>query len=270
MKKVMLMLSFLGIFVLSCDKNDMPVNEISDSNLKMIADEDMNASFIEGVIQLADLYTAFDDMFFLKSAEAEACPKITREATKEKIYPVTIVMDFGTGCTAGDGKNKSGKMIVVKSAPWNQKGATRKISFENFAVDGVKIEGSQVATHESISDDKQTISWQGEVKMTKADNSWVSRTENITGYKTPALDDNILEVSGATDVKRSDNTAWSRKITTPLVRIGTCKHFTEGVAQIEKTGAEKHTIDYGFSKGTGCDKWVLITRGTTKKEVELK
>jgi hypothetical protein len=240
-----------------------------------MGDEDASASFVEDVIQFADLYTAFDEMFFLKSAEIEACPKITKVSPKDKLYPMTITMDFGTGCTALDGKLKSGKMIVEKSGPWTEKNATRKISFDNFKVDGVKMEGNQLATHENITDDKQTISWQGEVKMTKEDKSWVSRSENITrtisGYKTPSATDNVLEVKGSSEVSRSDKTTFSRKITEPLIRLGECKHFTKGKAQIEKSGTDKYTIDYGFSKGNDlCDLWVLITKGSEKKEVELK
>ncbi len=274
MKKVFLLVTLMGLFVLACQKKENIVNEITDSNMQMLGDEVANASFVEDVIQFADLYTAFDEMLFLKSGEIEACPKITKESPKDKLYPMTITMNFGTGCTALDGKKKSGKMIVVKSGPWTEKGATRKISFENFVVDGVKIEGEQKATHESIADDKQTIRWQGEVKMTKADGSWVKRSENITrtitGYKTPGLTDNKLEVDGASEVSRSDKTGFSRKITKTLVRIGDCKHFTNGIAKIEKTGTE-YIIDYGFSKSTtACDNWVLIIKGSEKKEVQLK
>lgn len=274
MKKVFILVALMGLFVLACQKNDNIGDEITDSNLQLMGDEDASASFVEDVIQFADLYTAFDEMFFLKSAEIEACPKITKVSPKDKLYPMTITMDFGTGCKALDGKEKSGKMIVEKSGPWTEKNATRKISFDNFKVDGVKMEGEQKATHESIADDKQTIKWQGEVKMTKADGSWVNRSENISrtisGYKTVSLDDNIIEVTGTTEVNRSDKTTFSRKITKALVRVGTCRYFTDGVSQIEKTGSDKYTIDYGFKKGDGCDKWVLITKGTEKKEVELK
>jgi len=274
MKKVFLLVTLMGLFVLACQKNENIGDAISDTNLQLLGDEDANASFVEDVIQFVDLYTAFDEMFFMKSAEIEACPKITKVSPKDKLYPMTITMDFGAGCTALDGKMKSGKMIVEKSGPWTEKGSTRKISFENFVVDGVKMEGEQKATHESIADDKQTIRWQGEVKMTKADGSWVKRTENITrtisGYKTLVLTDNKLEVDGASEVVRSDKTSFSRKIVKTLVRIGDCKHFTEGIAKIEKTGAE-YSIDYSFSKSnTGCDKWVIITKGAVKKEVELK
>lgn len=274
MKKVFLLLALMGLFVLACQKNENLGNEITDTNLQLLGDEDANASFVEDVIQFADLYTAFDEMFFLKSAELEACPKITKESPKDKLYPMTITMDFGTGCTALDGKKKSGKMIIVKSGPWTEKNATRKISFENFVVDGVKMEGEQKATHESMEAGKQTIRWQGEVKMTRADGSWVNRSENITrtitGYNTPILTDNKLEVDGTSEVSRSDKTTFSRKITRTLVRLGDCRHFTDGIAKIEKTGTE-YTIDYGFSKSNElCDKWVLITKGSEKKEVQLK
>ncbi len=274
MKKVFLFVSLISLLVLACQKNENIGEEITDNNLKMMNDDDSFASLEEDVIKFVDLYTAFDNMLLLKSAETDPCPKITKESPKDKLYPMTVTFDFGTGCTAVDGKLKSGKMIVVKSGPWNEKGATRKISFDNFVVDGVKMVGEKKATHESVAEDKQTIKWQGEVKMTKADNSWVTREENITrtitGYKTDKMDDNKLEVTGTTEVKRSDKTEFSRKITKTLVRAGDCRYFTEGVAQIEKTGSEKYTIDYGYSKGSGCDNWAEITRGTVKKVIELK
>lgn len=266
----------LGALVISCQKKDSIETNFTTANFELLADDVQTTSFIDQVMSSVDYYSAIDEASanVLKSASAEGtCATVTRSNILGNRYPVTITIDFGSACTAPNGKVKSGKVIIVKSAPWKDAGATRTVSFDNHFVDGVKIEGTQKATNNGVVNGKQSFTWNGDITLTKADGNSVSRNEvrtreYIAGFDTPGnTSDDVISLSGSSTVTKSDKTTYTRVILVPLVKHGDCDFISAGVVEISKSGTEKFSLDYGNGD---CDNKATVTRGEISKEIVLK
>jgi len=260
--------------LLSCQKNDSIETSLTPSNLNLVSEDALTTQFIDQIINFADFYSAIDEASLLKSAMVDlGCVTVTKTYKQGIPFPVTLVLDFGTGCTALDGKLKTGKMTIVKSAAWKDAGASRTVTFDNLTIDGVKMAGTQTATNDGVKNGKQTFTWTGNVTLTNADNTSVTRIETRTreflaGFDTPAVQtDDVIQISGSSTVTKSDKTTYTRTILVPLVRKGDCNFITAGTVEISKSGAEKYTLDYGTG---ACDNKAIVTRGTSKKEIVLK
>lgn len=262
-----------GFILFSCEKNENAENSLSVPALNL-ANEDANITqTLDFISVYIDFYSALDELGILKSAAIEDCAVITRSSKLGSQYPVTITIDFGTGCKGLDGKLKTGKVIIVKSAPWKDAGATRTVTFIGHSFDDQKIDGTKTAKNEGILNGKQTFSWSGTISLTKADNTIIKRTENrkhehVAGFDTPLVrTDDIVNISGSSTVIKGENETYSRKILIPLVKKGDCDFIVAGEVEITRGTTEKIVINYGDGI---CDNKAVVTKGTEKKEIELK
>ena len=136
--KTIFALSLTLIAFNSCQKDETPV---SFDEIAFSQQETQTEEILANVDLLVD--EALDINFrFLKSASIENgfyltdCPAITVDKTAS---PQVVTIDFGTSCTGKDGKIRSGKIIVTSTAV-NTFPSVRSKSFDNFFVDGKKIE----------------------------------------------------------------------------------------------------------------------------------
>ena len=272
-RKFLLSAVFIMVAFFSCQKNEQLENVLTPSNLNLVVDDATTTEFINQMMILVDYYSGIDEAIIMKSATIDGgCATITRVTKQGSAFPVTITIDFGTSCVDKDGKTKSGKVTITKSASWITPGATRTVTFDNHFVDGVKMEGSQSSKNDGVINGKQTFTWSGNITLTKADKTSVTRSETrtrafIAGFSTPAVTtDDVIEITGSSKVTKSDNTTYSRSIIVPLVRKGDCGFITAGKVEI-KNAKETFTIDYGTG---ACDNKATVTRGTTTKEITLK
>lgn len=80
----------------------------------------------------------------LRAASADSnqylsdCPTITVDTIA---VPHVMTIDFGTSCTGKDGRVRSGKILVTATS-FKIFPSLRQKTFENFVVDGKKIEGT--------------------------------------------------------------------------------------------------------------------------------
>lgn len=271
-KLIALVFAF-GFMFFSCEKNDNDENSLSVPTLNLALEDSNSTLLLDQISVYLDFYSALDELGLLKSASIEDCAVITRSNKLGTHYPVTITIDFGSGCKGFDGKLKAGKVIIVKSAPWKEAGATRTVTFVGHSFEGNKIDGTKTAKNEGVINGKQTFSWNITTTITKADNTVIKRNENrkhehVAGFDTPLVrTDDIVNISGSSTVVKGDNETYSRKILTPLVKKGDCDFIVSGEVEITRGTAEKITINYG--DGT-CDNKAVVTKGTEKKEIELK
>jgi len=128
----------------ACQDNLKNENLLNDDQKELIIDEALQSILIDELLSDIDAYSDFGEGL-LKSASvlADDCPvNVTVDRPDEKPYwPRTVTLDFGDGCTNARGKLKSGIMIIEKSAPWRESGATRRVTFDGYTVDGKLFEG---------------------------------------------------------------------------------------------------------------------------------
>ena len=209
-------------------------------------------------------------------ARPTACPNLLiAQLNSPNTFPVKVVMDFGTGCAGRDGRTRSGKIIVTYTNRLIHPGAKATTTFENFAIDSIKIQGSHTITNQTdvISPSCLTHKWKVEVekgKLTKPNGNYVEWTgtrtiAQIEGMCTPFITlDDIYKITGSASgkVKRVDYLiAWNSEITEPLVKKFTCRWLVRGIIKIARLNLTSNspwiaTINYGNGD---CDNRALAT-----------
>lgn len=257
----------------SCQKDEVTTtfDEESLSQQETLAEE-----------TLADIDLLVDEaldanFLFLKSANIEIsiylgdCPTVTVNKTSN---PQVMTIDFGTACTGKDGKVRSGK-IIVTSTSFATFPSVRDKSFENYYVDGKKIEGSVTKT---ISKDQEnnirTAVITENVTITFPDGAGkasrvVNQTRQYQRSKLMNPADNQVVSWGTVEFTRVSGVKISKTVAAekPLVFKMACHHLVSGVVSVTASNNRSWTIDYG--DGT-CDNKAMLTVGDKTKEIKIR
>ena len=210
------------------------------------------------------------------TARLTACPDVTiTHLNNIDPFPVKIVMDFSTGCTARDGRTRSGKIISTYTDRLFVPGAKATVTFENYMIDSVKVQGTLTITNEGevISATCTRHKWKVVVenaKLSKPNGNYTewSSTKTITqieGTCTPWIHlDDIYKIEGGAHgkVKRGDLLiAWNSEITDPLIKKFSCRWLVKGairVARLNLTTSSPWVATINYGNGD-CDNKALVT-----------
>jgi hypothetical protein len=213
------------------------------------------------------------------TARLNSCPDVTiTNLSTTTIFPVKVVMDFGTGCVGRDGRTRAGKIVTVYTDRLIHFGATATTEFVDFSIDSIKVQGTHVITNqgEQVSTSPTICirhKWKVEVrngKLTKPNGNyteWAS-TKTITQIEnlcTPAVHiDDIYRIEGSAHgkVKRGNLLiAWNSEITEPLIKKFSCRFLVKGIIRVMRLNLTTNspwvaTINYGNGD---CDNKALVT-----------
>lgn len=225
-----------------------------------LADEALGLKLSEGKSAVAE------GDFFISS-----CPVITIDNTSD---PKVITVDFGTGCTGKDNKVRSGKIIITATS-FTDATSERIKTFEDFYVDGAKVEGAvnKIITinrqdHSRVAEIEEdiTITFPDEngtahrvaslIREYQYNKSGVLRDNIITSYGTVEF----TRVSGLKVVKTSSESE-------PLVFKVSCHRLVSGVVTVTTSDNRTWTIDYGDGE---CDNLATITSGDKTRVIRLR
>lgn len=212
----------------------------------------------------------FDENGLNQRLYAEPCVKITKETNK-------ITFDFGTeGCKV-KGRTRKGKMIIEYTGKYRIAGSIFTFTFDNYTVDGRKIEGTRVVTNKGNNTYEIKAT---NMKITFPDGSfstWSSTRTRIWDTKGTPLNfnDDELKIYGTADGVGRNKKAYTAVVDAakPLIIKLSCTATDriflpvsgELVVTMEK---KKRTINYGSGE---CDKVVTVTlEGGTAISLELK
>lgn len=260
MKKLrILLLAFLALSLFACnDETESPDVLSSEEQKDLILDEALESSLLDDMLQDIDSYSMFGDG--IKSAETETCATITMEKPEEKPYwPRKVIVDFGEGCEK-NGRMKSGKMIIEKSAPWYEKGSVRRVTFENYQVDGKWIEG--VKEIENITEEgaNPTFQIEGELVMEWVKNDTLeirvqrefSKTQEwIVGFRDKEVKAEIV-LNGESEIKKTLNgvTKNVEKSYSDIKLVFGCKFPQSGVTEFEVETFDGIELEFALDYGT--------------------
>jgi hypothetical protein len=277
---VLLLISLLGFW--SCSKDisagDVDTEEEFASQASSEADAEADDIFNEvfdnvmgvnpdvafggtGVFGRMNFSTSGD----ISTARINACPDVTiTPLTTTGLFPVKIVMDFGTGCIARDGRTRSGKIIVTYTNRLFVLGATATTTFDNYIVDSIKVQGTHTITNmgEVISANCVRHKWKVVVenaKLTKPNGNYTEwrSIKTITqqdGMCTPLIHiDDVYKIEGSASgkVKRGNLlVAWNSEITDPLIKRFNCRWLVKGVIRVMRLNITTNSpwvaaINYG-------------------------
>jgi hypothetical protein len=213
----------------------------------------------------------------LKSAAMEgfyyvnSCPVITLNSAAT---PKVMTIDFGASCKGKDGKERSGKIIVTSTSLENFT-IQRTKTFDNFFVDGKKIEGTITRTLTFDREDHSKVAnVKEDVTITFPENAGkASRKSNMTReYQLFVLGvprDNVIKSWGTSEFTRVSGIKLSKTIAeaNPLVFKMECKEIVSGVVSFTTSDKRSWSIDYG----TGvCDNKAIVTKDGETREIKLK
>ncbi len=208
---------------------------------------------------------------FIRSEESPAyqlsysCPKITATSSNGNNYLESILLDFtsDSGCSALDGKNRSGLLEISLNGKYDDSGTVIDINPKNYVIDGYEVEGiitiTQKSTNDSsnfsmtirsgtISNGDKTIEWSS---------NWNLTQQNGCSSIDP-LDD-IYLISGNSIGKSSTETDFKAKITQSLTYTFNCKWLREGILRVTEGNQNDRIIDFGNGS---CDQNATISVGS--------
>ena len=190
----------------------------------------------------------------------------------------TKTITFSEECEGKRGQTRSGTMIVTYSEIQGEIGSFREVSYDDFYLNGVKIEGTRrteiLSTDENGSKTMRTRLNDG--KMIYQDGTFKTKSAEMTRYI--HVENNKKQYTtliGSKSGVSTEGVSFSIEITTPIKFVYHC--FGEGqrkrgkvpVQGIKVTNDGSQIITTDFGDGT-CDTLVEITKDGEVETVDLK
>lgn len=258
----------------SCERKEETI--IGSDHIITAQDEDLVASLFDdvfGQVTNADRQTQLDER---KGASNDTCPVITIVSTDTSTLTRQIIIDFGVGCSLVDGGLlRQGKILVTKVGRYLQEGSVRTITFDDYYVEGNKIEGTKTITNNGRNE-KDNLTYTIEVEnaiITRPAETTIewdaNRTrEFLNGEDTPLfIWDDEYEISGSSSGTNSLGKDFTHTITSPLNVYLACRWIRSGIIEITIENRPTLTLDYG--DGT-CDNKATISVNDRTREINLR
>lgn len=194
----------------------------------------------------------------------------------------TITLDFGTGCTGSDGRVRKGKIIITYTGPYRTSGTVITTTFDNYHVNGNKIEGTKQV--ENITATADTASFRvtmtkGKITLTDTTSiSWNAlRTRAWSaGASTAEIEDDVYTITGGSTGISRKGKSFTTVISDakPVVIKLACRMATppsfypvSGEITLKPEGATDRVLDYGSGN---CDKEATITINGKVRNITFK
>jgi hypothetical protein len=272
--EILLVVSPLVFLTYSCSKDNS--GSISSKDIVAAQDEvyadalfgEVDNTVFSSITSL-DLY-GFSNLNVKSTGhDSDECMTISVDHPDSVSFPKVATLDFGTGCTRifnNDTITLKGQIIVTVTDHWFVTGSQQVITFSNFSINGVKLEGTRTITNKGLNDKHH---WELGIVLTGGkvvfnDTSFLTRESNhvrewIRGHN--PLQDTIL-VTGSANGLNIRGEQYERVITSPLVLVR-CQDvhwrwvITEGTVQITNSVSGVSSIDYSSS---GCEGSVVLNK----------
>ena len=198
-----------------------------------------------------------------KSASGDTCATLTLDIDSANIFPLTLTIDFGAGCTAintnlGTSITRRGVVNAVFSGPYTQQGSTVTVTTNNYFVNDYKIDGTKIIENQGENNtgnlEFSVIVTNGVI--TKPDGgiiNWAStRTHewiagSSTNVVTDGIDgicDDVYLIRGTGNGTISNGTTYSLETLQDLRKEVCCRRLTDGVLEYTVNGSTLGTINY--------------------------
>lgn len=271
MKKIIPFLFAMGLVVFSACKREEVA--LAPQTLNNIQDQILSSDLLDDVLDEVE-YTS--DIYFgeLKSGFND-CRTVTVEPMDRVTWPKIITIDFGTeGCMVRDSVVKKGKIIVNMDAPQNGRAWTKVITFDNYYVNGNKVEGTNTTTFNRADGHPTWTSTIVGGQVTTPEGVIIRTREAVhIRVQTRGVDttrdrtDDAFQLTGHATGNRRDGKTFSWVITEPLVFSNNCRWIRKGVKVITLEGQSDITVDYGENV---CDNIATVTQDGMTKEIKLR
>lgn len=204
----------------------------------------------------------FNPSFIELRAAIGNCATIT-VSPNDSTYPKTITIDFGTGCLGLDGKFRSGAIVVHLTAPLRRPGSVVTITFRNYFVNRVHLEGTKIISN--LSDPpahKWSINVVGGKVTFPTGRGWSYQSlkvkTQVAGMDTRIVRDDVYEITGRSQTEFNSGLTITLNTETPLVKKVACPWISDGILKI-KINDRVLYLNYGIPNNGQCDNKALLT-----------
>ena len=203
----------------------------------------------------------FQPLFTELRAAIGDCAEIT-VTPNDSTYPKTITIDFGNGCLGRDGKFRSGAIVVHLTAPLRRPGSVVTITFRNYYVNRVHLEGTKIISNLS---EPPVHKWSVQVvggKVTFPTGRGYSYQSikvktQVGGMDTRIVRDDVYEITGRSQTEFNSGLTITLNTESPLVKKVACPWISDGKLKI-KINDRVLYLDYGFPTNGQCDNKALL------------
>lgn len=204
----------------------------------------------------------FNPSFIELRAAIGNCATIT-VSPNDSTYPKTITIDFGAGCMGLDGKFRSGAIIVHLTAPFRRPGSVVTITFRNYFVNRVHLEGTKIISNLSdLPAHKWSVQVVGGRVTFPTGRGWSYQTLKVktqaAGMDTRIVRDDVYEITGRSQTEFNSGLTITLNTETALVKKVVCPWISDGKLKI-KINDRVLYLDYGFPNNGQCDNKALLT-----------
>ncbi len=273
--------SSLGILLLlSCERDK---DRLSDEIVTLAETEAINNAIFEEIDGTVESAMATLDLneysaSSVKSTSADACPVITVDHPDTTYFPKIVTIDYGDGCSLifnNDTITRKGKIMITVTNRYFVTGAKRIITFDNFYINDVKVEGTRTITNLGLNE-KEHLTFSIKLengKITFSDDRYVT-CESERMREWARLSDwskDTVYITGWINGTNINGDNYTCEIDKPLVLIH-CLVFNrrwtivDGSLVITIGNESPIVIDYG--DGT-CDRRMEISKDNKSRSVEF-
>ena len=190
----------------------------------------------------------------------------------------TKTITFSEDCEGKRGQVRSGTMIVTYSETQGEAGSFRQVTYNDFYLNGVKIEGTRrteiISIDESGSKTMRTSMSDG--KMIYEDGTFETKNSEMTRYThVENSEKQYSSLTGSKSAVSTEGVNFSMEITTPIKYVYNCDDLgfrKKGKIPVEGVKVSidgDQTITTEFGDGT-CDTLVEVTKDGEVETVDLK
>jgi hypothetical protein len=227
------------------------------------AEEEGNAGGfgIEGRSAMPDQDRRFLPRFLELRERIGECATIT-VTPNDSTYPKTVTIDFKDSCRGRDGKVRSGKMVLHFTGPIRRPGSVVTLTFVDFYVNRVHIEGTKIFKNLS---EPPVHQWTIEVldgKVTFPGGRGYSydskkNVKQIAGMGTNQVRDDVYQITTRSKTIFNNGTIVNINTEDPLIKKVACPWISEGTLKF-KINDRVLMLDFGFPNNGGCDNKALL------------
>ncbi|HNX65750.1 MAG TPA: hypothetical protein PKH02_02650 [Bacteroidales bacterium] len=269
-KTLILLIASAALLFTSCQKDKEPVSAGVETSSDIAYSE---LIYNDTYSSLDIATTGIEYVLGSKVAPVDSCPLVMVGITGTP-WPVTVTIDYGTGCTGSNDIVRTGKIIITQSAPRTQAGSVRTLTFNNFYFNGTKLEGTYTVTNEGLNDNSHVVfSIQlTDGKVTLPDGKYYTyqftrEREYLAGFSTRYFWDDECLITGSGSGTGLNGLPFTYTITSPLDWKAACRFIVSGVVKTDIEGYEPIYLDYGNGD---CDSYATLTQGDVTKTIKLR
>ena len=275
-----LLIFMLAFFVINCSEESPQVGFSDKQSISSEASSDSYFEDAEDISFTVSLASNTDVINHGRTAALDdarlACATLSLSVGATTTNG-TITVDFGTGC-AFNGVTRKGKILITYSGERLQLGSSISITFENYSVNDVKIEGVRTVTIYAITTSYITheitlvngkITWPDGSTATR--NSMHLRKWDWNGTPLLRSDDSIsLLADGTAEGTNRNGKSYTMQITKDIVFRAEClatkNYLPVSGEKILNVDGKVITVNYGSGS---CDGTILVTINGESREVTV-